>query len=85
MSHHETDFKGDVLQALREHVTTALPDAQVTATGGGGHYSLVVVSPSFAGRSMLQQHQAVLRSIAPLMRGDTAPVHAVDSLVTRAG
>lgn len=85
MSHHPTDFKGDVIQALRDHVLAALPDAQVNATGGGGHYSLVVVSPSFAGRSMLQQHQAVLKAIAPLMRGDAAPVHAVDSLVTRPG
>jgi hypothetical protein len=32
---------------------------------------------------MLQSHQMVLASIAHLMKGDAAPVHAVDSLKTR--
>lgn len=85
MSHHPTSFQGDILQAIRDHVLAAIPDAKVEAAGGGGHFTIHVTSPVFAGKSMLQQHQLVLKAVAPLMRGDDAPLHAVDSLVTRAG
>ena len=36
----------------------------------------------FAGRSRVQQQQAVYAAIAHLMKGDAAPVHAIDQLVT---
>ena len=32
---------------------------------------------------MLKQHQIVLQSIKELMKGDNAPVHAVDSLTCK--
>ncbi len=84
MSHHETDFQGDILAALREAVLARIPDAEVEAAGGGGHFTISVVSPVFAGQSMLAQQRLVLGAIAHLMKGDHAPVHAVDRLVTRA-
>lgn len=39
----------------------ALPDAQVSVqdTGGGDHWSAVVVSAAFEGKSRVQQHQMV--------------------------
>jgi acid stress-induced BolA-like protein IbaG/YrbA len=85
MSHHPTSFTGDVFQAIRDAVRARIPDASVEVTGGGGHYSLVVTSPVFAGKSMLESHRLVLGSIAELMKGDDAPVHAVDSLRTLTG
>ncbi len=82
MSHHETDFTGSVSDAIRDAIVAAIPDAIVTVGGSGGHYTIEVVSPVFEGKSMLQSQRLVLTAIAPLMKGDRAPVHAVDSLRT---
>ena len=54
------------------------------ATGGNGHYTIVVESPVFAGKSMLESQRLVYGAIAHLMKGDAPPIHAVDSLRTRA-
>ena len=51
--------------------------------GGGGHFNIEVTSPVFAGKNMLQSQRMVYSAIADLMKGDRAPVHAVDSLKTR--
>ena len=51
--------------------------------GGGGHFNIVVTSPVFAGKNMLESQRLVYGAIADLMKGDKAPVHAVDSLKTR--
>ncbi len=83
MSHHLTVFQGSVTDAIRESIEKAIEGARVEVSGEGGHYNIVVVSALFAGKSMLQCHQMVLASIAHLMKGDLAPVHAVDSLKTR--
>lgn len=83
MSEHPTDFAGDIPTAIRTAVTTAIPDAVVEVAGGGGHWSLTVISPVFAGKSQLQSHKLVLGAIKHLMAGAAPPIHAVDSLVTR--
>jgi len=82
MSDHPTDFKGSVTDALRDAICGAMPDANVEATGGGGHYSLVVTSAAFEGKGMLESQRLVYSAIAHLMKGDGAPVHAVDTLKT---
>ena len=53
-------------------------------SGGGGHFNIEVTSPMFAGKSMLESQRMVYGAIADLMKGDRAPVHAIDSLKTRA-
>ena len=83
MSHHLTTFQGSVTDAVKKAIEDAIPDARAEVTGEGGHYNIVVISNVFEGKSMLQSHQMVLASIAHLMKGDMAPVHAVDSLKTR--
>lgn len=83
MSSHPTDFQGSVVAALREAIETHIPDAKVEVSGGGGHFTIDVVSPAFAGKSMLQSQRLVYNAISPLMSGDMAPVHAIDSLTTR--
>ncbi|MGM0576799.1 MAG: BolA family protein [Myxococcota bacterium] len=63
--------------AIRERIVKALPDAQVTLedlTGGGDHWSAVVVSEAFAGKSRVQQHQMVYRALGDAMSG---PIHAL--------
>lgn len=83
MSHHPTDFAGPIPDALRDAVLAKLPGASVEVSGGDGHYSLRVVSSAFAGKGTLECHRLVYAAIEPLMRGDRAPVHAIDQLVTR--
>jgi acid stress-induced BolA-like protein IbaG/YrbA len=75
----------DAHDALHDAIVAALPDARVTVSGAVGHYTLSVVSRAFEGRSMLESHRLVYAAIAPLMKGDNAPVHAIDQLTTRAG
>lgn len=73
----ENDIKGAILAKI--------PDANVVvAPGSGGHYTIEVVSPVFAGKGMLESQRLVYGAIAHLMKGQQAPVHAVDKLTTRA-
>jgi acid stress-induced BolA-like protein IbaG/YrbA len=83
MSNHPTDFHGDIHEAIRGAVKGRLADAVVEVTGGGGHWSLIVTSSAFAGKSMLECHRLVLATLAPLMAGAAPPIHAVDSLITK--
>jgi acid stress-induced BolA-like protein IbaG/YrbA len=83
MSDHPTDFRGDVLEAIREGILGKLPGARVAVTGGGGHYSIDVVSGEFRGKTMLASHRLVYAAIAHLMGGASPPVHAVDALTTK--
>ena len=84
MSDHPTDFQGDVASAIRSAIEEKLPGARVEVSGGGGHYSLSVIASEFAGKSMLASQRLVYGAIAHLMTGDRAPIHAVDTLTTKA-
>ena len=83
MSSHPTDFAGSVVEALREAIEKPIPESRAHVTGGGGHFSIDLVSAAFAGKSMLESQRLVYGAIAHLMAGDDAPVHAVDSMKTR--
>ncbi len=74
----------EVITQLRAAIVAALPDAHAEVSGGGGHYTLVVRSAAFSGKSMLDSQRLVYGAIAHLMGGDDAPVHAIDSLRTLA-
>jgi acid stress-induced BolA-like protein IbaG/YrbA len=84
MSEHPTDFVGDIPSAIKTAIVDKIPGATVEAAGGGGHYTITVVSKEFEGKSMVQSQRLVLSAITHLMKGDRAPVHAVDKLTTRA-
>ncbi len=84
MTHSHVHPKGSVSDVVKKTIEEALPEgALVDVKGAGGHYTIAVVSSVFAGKGMLECHRLVLQSIAPLMKGDDAPVHAVDSLTTK--
>lgn len=76
MDIHET-----IASAIKDKIPGAAVD--VGAGSGGGHFVVSVVSPVFEGKSMLESQRLVLGAIAHLMKGDGAPVHAIDSLKTR--
>ncbi len=83
MSSHPTDFKGSITDAIRTAIEAKIDGAVVEVTGGGGHFSIAVVSKAFEGKGMVDSQRLVYGAIAHLMKGDMAPVHAVDSLKTR--
>ena len=74
--------QGSVTDAIREAIEASIPDAMVQVSGGGGHYSIEVTSRAFEGKNMVQSQRLVYSAIAHLMKGESAPVHAVDSLRT---
>ena len=83
MSSHPTDFQGSVVDALRSAIESKITDSKAEVSGAGGHFTIEVVSPAFAGLGMLESQRLVYAAIAHLMKGDLAPVHAVDKLKTR--
>ena len=83
MSEHPTDFVGSIPDAISSAIRDKIPDATVDVKGGGGHYTIAVVSTVFAGKSMLENQRLVLGTIKHLLAGAAPPVHAVDQLTTR--
>jgi stress-induced morphogen len=57
-----------VSERLQNLLEEAFPDAQgvevVDRTGGGDHFHVTVVSPRFAGLSLLDQHRLVYDALA---------------------
>ncbi|MEE2662363.1 MAG: BolA family transcriptional regulator [Pseudomonadota bacterium] len=54
-------------------IKDGIPDAQVTIqdlAGDGDHYSALVVSASFVGKTRVQQHQMVYETLEGRMGGD---------------
>lgn len=83
MGRQLTTAQGSIEQSIRSAILAAIPDAAVNVHGGGGHFTLEVVAPVFEGKSRVASQRLVLGAIAHLMKGDGAPVHAIDSLSTR--
>jgi acid stress-induced BolA-like protein IbaG/YrbA len=61
---------------IQRLIEAGLPGAQVRVLGDDGqHFEAVVVSPEFAGKSLVQQHQLVYRALGANMRD--AVIHAL--------
>ena len=74
---------GDTARDLERAIAGAFPDAVVEVHANSpGHFEIRVVSASFAKQSRVVQQQRVYAAIAHLMKGDAAPVHAIDRLLT---
>lgn len=83
MSEHPTTFKGDIIAAIRAAIEEKVPGAKAEVTGGGGHFDIEVTSAVFEGKGTLDRQRLVYSAITHLMKGDMAPVHAVDTLKTK--
>jgi stress-induced morphogen len=60
----------DEISAL---IREGLPDSQVTVedlAGDGNHYRAHVTAPAFRGKSRVQQHQMVYRTLGARMGGE---------------
>ena len=73
----------ETIERIKAAIHEAIEDAQVEATGMGGHFEISVVAPAFEGKNTLARQRLVLGAIAHLMKGERAPVHAVDRITAR--
>ncbi len=72
----------EVLVKIRSALESAIPEAAVEVAGAAGHFEIRVTSKVFEGKNTLAKQRIVYSAIAHLMKGDEAPVHAVDRLET---
>ena len=73
---------GDIQATIKKAIEDGIAGADVEVSGGGGHFSIVVTSAQFAGKSPVAAQRLVYSTIKHLMSGDGAPLHAVDSMKT---
>ncbi len=60
---------------LQNYITQELPCDYIQVLGDDGtHFDAVIVSPSFIGKNMVQQHQLVYAALGDRMR---AEIHAL--------
>ena len=81
-----TEGVGDLASTLRTRLQDLAPSAleihdesaehvgHAGAAGGGGHFSLLIVSNAFRGISRLERHQKVLARVSDLL---PHPIHAL--------
>lgn len=62
------------IDEIKKGIEAGLPGAEVTVDGDGTHFSAVVVSEVFAGKSMVQQHQLVYQTLGDKVGTD---IHAL--------
>ena len=65
-------------ELIRDRILGALPCSEVEVkdtTGTGDHFEARVVSPAFAGKSMVDQHQAVYAPLKDVLQ--TGELHAL--------
>lgn len=61
-------------QDIKQWIESGLPGATVEIDGDGHHFEAVIVSPAFAGKTMVEQHQLVYGALGERMKAD---IHAL--------
>jgi acid stress-induced BolA-like protein IbaG/YrbA len=51
-------------------IRAGMPDAQVEVTGDGRHFEATVVSPVFAGKTLIQKHRMVMETVKQQIASD---------------
>jgi len=59
---------------IKRWIEAGLPGAEVEIEGDGHHFNAVIVSPAFAGKTMVEQHQMVYRALGDKMKSE---IHAL--------
>jgi len=60
---------------IKRMIEAGLPGSQAMLSGDGRHFEAVVVSESFAGKSMLEQHRMVYGALGDSFQSET--IHAL--------
>lgn len=55
------------IDAIRQMIENGIPGSMVTVDGDGTHFQAMVVSEKFLGKSMVQQHQMVYKTLGNKM------------------
>ncbi|HEY9848930.1 MAG TPA: BolA family transcriptional regulator [Leptolyngbyaceae cyanobacterium] len=74
-------------EQVKAMIEAELPDAQVQVqdlTGGGDHYQVTVVSSSFKGKGLVQQHQMVYGALKQAMSSEAIHALALKTSVPQA-
>ena len=69
---------------VKQRIEAGIENAQATVTdltGTGDHFKAEVVAPSFAGKTMIQQHKMVYEALQEEMKG---PIHALQLFTSAA-
>ncbi len=61
-------------QDIKQYIESGLPCERVEVSGDGHHFEALVVSPLFAGKSRVAQHQLVYKALGDRMREE---IHAL--------
>ena len=62
-------------ETIKELIAAGIPDADILVEGDDGtHFQARIVSDSFAGKTMVQQHQMVYKTLGEKMGTD---IHAL--------
>jgi BolA family transcriptional regulator, general stress-responsive regulator len=77
----------DRVERIRQRITAALQPTSLEITddshmhvghagaaGGGGHYTVEIVSAAFAGKPLVRRHRLVYDAVGDMMAGD---IHAL--------
>ena len=59
----------DLTEEIHRLVSQSIPQSEVTVsdmTGGGDHFEVIVLSPVFKGKSIIDQHKMIHTALEPL-------------------
>ncbi|MBW2290888.1 MAG: BolA/IbaG family iron-sulfur metabolism protein [Deltaproteobacteria bacterium] len=75
------DDSATIIEQMRTAIESAVDCRELSIDSGSpGHFVIRVVSDAFADLGRVKQQQLIYGAIAHLMKGDGAPVHAIDRL-----
>ncbi len=63
-------------------IKAGLPDAEVKVSGDGRHFEVEVVSPAFAGKSLIQRHRMVMDTVKAQVASDELHALSIKSART---
>ena len=70
----------NIIEDIEKAIQSEIECQELLVTGGSGHYTIEVTSVAFAGKNKIQRQRMVYKAIWELMKGDQAPLHAVDKM-----
>lgn len=63
------------IEEIKTMIEAGLPGSQVSVSGDGVHFEVVVVSDTFEGKGMLQQHRMVYATLGDNIENES--IHAL--------
>lgn len=51
------------VNVIKSSIISTLPDAEVMVSGDGRHFQACVISDAFCGKTLVQQHQMIYKSL----------------------